>query len=305
MIYKCDECSKSFSSKQRLYYHMFKKVCSNKNKISCLFCSKKYKSKDTFLKHLNRKHKKKEKDLEILKNDKTNNENIKNLISENIKKLYKKKDLSNNIINHIEDIVNELEIKDNDKTYTCEKCNKIFSRYDSLKRHIDNHCNSSKNINIINNTINNTINVVNNITINNIGKENIETITDDVLFRCANLCYLGIIKLFKLVHIDIKENTNLYLTNIKNPYIYKYENNKWEMGESKEIFRKITDIKRDMIEDFFSNNQDKFTNFKKRNITKMFNDYKDGDLDKQFDKKIRLILINNKDKLKESFKNSQ
>lgn len=303
MTNKCKICEKVFSSKQRLKYHIKNKVCKKQDKIFCLFCKKKYKTNESFLRHLNRKHKKKKDDLDVLKNDKQNNDNIINLIKDNIQKLYNKKDLSNNIITHIEDIVNELDINEKDK-FKCIKCDKIFSRSDSLKRHIDKNC-CNKNVKIINNTINNTINVVNNITINNIGSENTELITDDILYKCANLCYLGIIKLFKLVHIDIKENKNLYLTNIKNPYIYKYENNKWELGESNEILKKITDSKRDMIEEFFTNNLDKFTKFKKINISRMFNDYKQGNLDKQFNKKIRLILINNKDKLKESFENNK
>ena len=101
--------------------------------------------------------------------------------------------------------------------------------------------------------------------------------------------------------MDVNENKNLYLTSIKNPYIYKYENNKWQIGDSKEVIKQLTDDKRDMIEDFFTNNTEKFTMFKKNNISKMFNDYKVGNLDNKYEKKIRIMLVNNKDSLKRSF----
>ena len=332
-MYNCEKCNCIFSTKQMLDYHIKNKVClkkkKKKKKYKCLFCNKFYLNHTIFLDHLNAKHHKKE----ILSNkEDIIKENLYNNYLEynKILKESNNKDISNNKLNNIihkifnnvndnkynddiqydnssiNNIFNKKEIiKYNiDNKFKCKNCNKVFSRKYTLKRHMNNSCQKNTNINIINNTINNTtnnVNIVNNITINNIGQENTDTITDKVLERCANLCYLGIIELFKLIHMDINENKNLYLTSIKNPYIYKYENNKWQIADSKEVIKKLTDDKRDMIEDFVSNNLPKFTQFKRNNISKMFNDYKVGNLDNKYEKKIRIMLVNNKDSLRKSY----
>ena len=59
-MYKCKLCNKIFSSNQRLKYHEGNNVCMKiKKKFNCIFCSKIYNSKYTFLRHLNNKHPKK------------------------------------------------------------------------------------------------------------------------------------------------------------------------------------------------------------------------------------------------------
>ena len=58
---QCKKCLMTFSSKQRLKYHVINKVCdkNQKKKFYCIFCEKFYKTKYTFLRHLNNKHSKK------------------------------------------------------------------------------------------------------------------------------------------------------------------------------------------------------------------------------------------------------
>ena len=97
----------------------------------------------------------------------------------------------------------------------CEYCNKKFTRKDNLKRHIKLYCkkknnkfdniinnnNNNNNNNVINNNfinnnfINNNNNNNNNITINNtinnFGREKLDNISDNDIFRCINMCYDG------------------------------------------------------------------------------------------------------------------
>ena len=266
-MFKCKKCSSTFSSKQMLNYHIDNNVCAREDKkFSCIFCNKSYKTKYTFLRHLNKKHKKK----------------------------------SSHLLNPQK---NDLE---------CEYCNKVFTRKDNLNRHIKNYCkkartanniinNTTNNINTTNNTINNNCNNTYNITINNFGKESLESISDKDIFKCVNKCYNGIPALFKLIHIDTPENQNLYLTNIKNPYIYIYNDNKWILNELREILDYIQKEKKGMIEEYMEKNNNKFKTYKIRNINKMLEDYKKGNLEKRYNSKLKLLLINNKDILKRAY----
>ena len=270
MVFKCNKCKSKFSSNQMLNYHIDNNVCNDNSKpFKCLFCSKRYKTKFTFLRHLNSKHP-------------------------------KKITINKNII----------------KPMICQNCNKKFTRKYNLDRHIKKYCKKS-NINnttnnIINNTNNttnninshNTTNITNNITINNFGRESLEGISDNDIFKCVNMCYEGIPALFKLIHIDKPENQNLYLTNIQNPYIYIYSGNKWKLSEIKKILNYIQKDKKDIIEDYIENNNNKFKKYKIININKMINDHKEGLLEKRYNSKLKLLLINNKHKLKKSYKSN-
>ena len=292
-MYTCNKCSKTFSSKQRLKYHTTNNVCNKyEKKFHCIFCSKKYKTKYTFLQHLNLKHSK--------------------------KIVNKKLNTSQNLVNTSQKKENTSQKKENPQKKNdleCEYCNKVFTRKDNLNRHIKKYCKKVKTANITNNTTNNTTNNINttnntinnncnntyNITINNFGKESLESISDKDIFKCVNKCYNGIPALFKLIHIDTPENQNLYLTNIKNPYIYIYNDNKWILNELREILDYIQKEKKGIIEEYMEKNNNKFKKYKINNIKKMLEDYRNGNLEKRYNSKLKLLLINNKDILKKAY----
>ena len=258
-MFKCYNCKKSLSSRQRLQYHIKNNVCSLINKVNsqfyCSACDKYYKTKYTLLNHLNLKHSKK--------------------------------------------ISNETKIiKKNG--YVCDICNKYFCRSDSLTRHKEKYCRTKNYTTIINN-INNTTNIQNNIIINNFGNENMKFIKDDEILECINRCYSCIPELFKLIHIDTPENRNLYLSNMKDSFLYLYKNNKWELNDLDKILQYIKDDKKDLMEKYFLKNINKFKSFKKKNINKMIHDYNNGKLNKQYDKTLKMILVSNKDILKQSY----
>ena len=198
------------------------------------------------------------------------------------------------------------ECKNSNNCYECVFCGKVFSRKYNLKRHIEKYCSKrstnitiNKNCNIINNTTN--INNIQNIIINNFQSENIETLTKSDILKCIERCYSCIPLLFKMIHIDIPENRNLYLSNIKDSFLYTYKNNKWVIDDLKQILDCIKNDKKDLIEEYFYNNREHFKPYKQRNISKMLDEYKNGKLDLQYNKKIKLILFNNKDLLKDSY----
>ena len=182
----------------------------------------------------------------------------------------------------------------------CIYCNKVFKRKDSLSRHIEKYCkNKIGNTTIINNITTN--NIQNNIFINNFGNESMKSIKEENILECINRCYSCIPELFKLIHIDTPENRNLYLSNMKDSYLYLYKNNKWEVNDLDKILQYIKDDKKDLMEEYYNKNIDKFQTYKQRNIGKMINDYNNGKLNKQYDKKLKMILVSNKDVLKNTY----
>ena len=266
----CKNCNKIFSSKQVLQYHISHKVCMKiKKDFYCSFCNKYYKTKYTLLKHLNMKHPKNKNEL----------------------------------------------IKKKSEILRCNDCGKTFSRIDNLKRHREKYCKKESNktvinninitnniTNITNNTINNTINNTTNITINNFGSENINDINDTEILKCISRCYSCIPKLFKLIHIDIPENRNLYLSNMKDSFLYLYKDNKWELYDLNKILTYIREGKKDLMEKYYIKNIDKFNDYKQKNINKMIKDYNQGLLNKQYDKELKMLLVDHKEILKHSFK---
>ena len=117
------------------------------------------------------------------------------------------------------------------------------------------------------------------------------------------MCFEGIPALFKLIHIDTPENQNLYLTHIKNPYIYTYVENEWQLNNLNNVLDTVQKEKKGLIEEYIENNNDKFKKYKIKNINNMLKAYNNGELDKRYNSKLKLILINNKDVLKQSYEN--
>ena len=341
-MHQCLTCFKTFSSNQMLKYHTVNKVCLQHGKnVSCVFCSKLYKTKYTFLRHLNKKHMKKKVNLSknplqkppislqnppiSLQKPPISLQNPPNLL-QNPPNLLQNPPISlQNPPISLQNPPISLQKKEQNKQdkqnkLKCIYCYKNFTRKDNLKRHIKHRCkkrdikiinnneitnnkknNITTNINNNNNILNNISNNTYNVTINNFGREKMDSISDKDIFRCINKCYEGVPELFKLIHIDTPENRNLYLTNIKNPYIFTYNNNKWEIDELNKILDCIKKDKKDIIEEYIENNNNKFKQYKIKNIYKMLKDYNEGHLEKRYNCKLKLILLNNKDILKNTY----
>ena len=117
MTFNCEKCTKLFSSKQMLKYHISNKVCSQNNKIIlCNFCSRSYKTKYTLLQHLKEKHLKKKINI---------SSNIQQAIPQVTPQI-------------IPQIILQNKLK-------CKYCNKIFTRIDNVTRHIKKYCKKTNN----------------------------------------------------------------------------------------------------------------------------------------------------------------
>ena len=89
---------------------------------------------------------------------------------------------------------------------------------------------------------------------------------------------------------------------MKDSYLYLYKNNKWEIDDLDKILQYIKDDKKNIMEKYFSKHIDKFQSYKQKNINKMIDDYNKGKLNKKYDNKLKMLLVSNKELLKENYK---
>jgi hypothetical protein len=163
---------------------------------------------------------------------------------------------------------------------SCKHCLKCFKSNSSKNRHINNNrCTTIKNAkkeddkikvlkeelreeiikelkgmlknntinNINNNTTNTNTNTINNtqnnIIVNTFGKEDISHITDEmykqIFRRCLNSvpAYIGI----KYFNEQKPENSNVYIPDIKSPYVTTYNGQNWNINDRNKILEDLYD----------------------------------------------------------------
>ena len=265
-MYKCNLCSRVFSSKQWLDYHLAKKIPCNL-KLTCTICDKHFSSKQSLERHKIRKI-----------------PCVKKIVLTNAHKCSQNDEIVNNILEKNKS--NEIKLEENfeNQENICEYCNKIFSKKSNLTRHIKHYCKNRKKIleenkelkeeleilkaksvininntvtnntitnnNVTNNTVNNTIN---NIEINAFGKEDISCLTKDILFKVIKNPDSGIPLLIKLIHFnpEYPNNQNICIKNKKDNYLDVYNGQEWEKKNQKDTIDNLIISKKDMADDFF------------------------------------------------------
>ena len=253
VIYKCDRCGKSYYKKYDYNRHINRK---NQCKISAPICTELH--------------------------QKTPIE--KELVDTNKHTVIAPNELLTKTINIIDDK------KLFEKEYKCNYCNKQFSRYYSLNRHISLRCKikmdqdnqkeqifqkllnemmelkqeisqlkkSNKNINkgTINNSVDNSNNINNNVI--NIqlvayGKEDYDKLTEKEYKIIINKGFKSIQEAVKSLHFNKNrpENHNIYISNIRDNYVMIYDGNKWELRNRKETIEELFIAKKDILVDKF------------------------------------------------------
>lgn len=209
------------------------------------------------------------------------------------------------------------------KTYikpkpVCEYCNKEFSRNSNLNKHYK-RCKIKKHIlntedviekqniktsdfkntqpHIINNTtINNTIHntTINNIVIHNYGDENLSYLTNDDLTKFVKNLPPGIMKLIETIHFnpDHPENTNLRITNRKEPFIQIRKKNKWFLENKNEIINNLLSDKYSILEEHLNHISPEITLDDQKIIDRFRINYEENNV-KSMLKNIELLIINN------------
>ena len=155
------------------------------------------------------------------------------------------------------------------KNYTCQFCNKEFTRSDSLKKHTATRCKEKNNIiteleetvknlketvkdnnkettKIINNTnntnnINNTANNTANITINNYGEETSKYMSPKLLRRVLQYSpeFIELMIKSKFFNKYYPENKTVRINNVNSKYMHIRKNNKEVLAMKIEIIKDI------------------------------------------------------------------
>ena len=205
------------------------------------------------------------------------------------------------------------------KKNECKYCNKIFSRYDSLNRHIK-ICKKKKNIeeieinqnekiikmekeieklkknktNIQNNTniTTNNNHINNNIIINNYGNENLNHLRTRDFLKLFDGIFGAVPKLIEKIPFDRKhpENKNIKYTNKKLPFIKVVKDNKWQLVNKKPELLDLIDSKYYMLKEKYyeiiNKGKNNISDVQRSRIDSYFKKYQEED------KKIMLDLIN-------------
>ena len=205
----------------------------------------------------------------------------------------------------------------------CQYCNKQFKHRQSKFNHEKKFCKVKKEKNIIkhqeskihelekalvqaksvtnnttNNITNNTNNTLNQIVINNFGKENLDYITyKDIKKHLGYGPYGAIRRLIKMVHYDKKhpENHNIAITNKKSKYGSIKKDNVWQLISIKDMLNNLIETKFEMItEAYYGDIKDKVDGFKQKKYERFFEEfeYDEEKVRKYLDTKIHLMLMN-------------
>ena len=159
-----------------------------------------------------------------------------------------------------ESLYEKLQKSEKEKKKLYKQINKLLEKTTITNQRIN-----SDNINNIQNNQNNQ----NNITLNCYGNEDLSHITESLLDKLI-MCpgnMLG--KLTEIIHYnnDKPENMNIYIPNKREKYVKIFVKNEWIL-ENKKV--KINDILRrncGILDEHYTLNKDKYTNFSKRNYS--------------------------------------
>lgn len=214
----------------------------------------------------------------------------------------------------------------------CKYCKRIFSRTDSLNRHIKTKCkfkdenkylllekqnkeltkivedlikkvsklekNNNKKTNK-NNHNNNSFNTVKNnkIEINNYGSENIDYITEKVFKRLLNTPLSAIPKLIELKHFhpEHPENHNIKITNIHDKFAKIYKDKKWLVKHKKDVIQELVENGYADFEEFKDLNEDQLAEKIKEKYEIMEKYY--SDQEEKLLEKSEISVINGSNKL--------
>ena len=224
------------------------------------------------------------------------------------------------------------DIISNSKIHKCEFCMKGFTQMNSLYRHKNtlrckkmnnkeknkiikktnnivtkntNNINNStiNSNNTINNNINNINNSINNITINinPFGKENLDSLKRADKIKILNKLYLALPAALHKIHYDIPENRNFYLANKKNTkYITTFNGKNKIFKKSNQMKDKICSKIMSHLEEWFNTYQLKLLKNKKKELSKLFASYYNGELDDKYFDEIEMFLLSYSNDIKEN-----
>ena len=162
---------------------------------------------------------------------------------------------------------------ENDETFLLKKeIIQIKKNHDHERKQL--YSQISKLIDKVGNTTN-----IQNIQLNNYGKEDLSHITDELKTSFIKLPYGMIPKLIEAVHFSDKkpENKNIALTNKKENKVKIFSGNKWVYKDKEQTINDLVDGKYFILDTFFHNKISNLNNEQQTNYIKFKEYFDDGD----------------------------
>jgi len=249
---------------------------NNRNKkttdVLCGFCNKEYSNRNNLKRHLNQY---------------CNEKKI--ILAEKEKILYQ--------YNVVKNIKNDYEHANNS--------NKKLNEEETVKEVIENEKKETHQNTIINNnTTNNNININNNVNVNNVnilvnnfGKEDISHLTKKDFINYINKMYDGLTKLIEDCHFSDKNknNFNVYLTSMRNEFANIYQNDTWILKDVEDVIYQLKDDKLAILDQ----KAEEYNDDKLKNTIETFKQrlYSNTEAEKNLNKNIKLVMVNNSEKI--------
>jgi uncharacterized C2H2 Zn-finger protein len=148
---------------------------------------------------------------------------------------------------------------------------------------------SATQTNVLNASTSINTNHNNNISINVYGNENMSHITDAMYKSCFKQMQRAVEKLFNLKHFssNMKENQNIYISNLRDAYMMIYNSGKWDKVNKTITFNRIYYDLKDNLSDALDNMRSKKTIDSQ--LDKQFAWFVEDDLDDEQEAKFKKI----------------
>lgn len=258
--YICEKCSKEFTRRENLEYHISKNACKNRG-YSCKSCNKTFSSKSSMYRH-----------------------NRENCI------IKKQHDAAK-----IEIFDRLIKLEENNKRL--EEENTLLKREMRKMKSIDQTINNIYNSNDTNNT-NNGLIINNNITLVGYGNEDMTKLDKSEVLKVLQTGYKSALKLTETVHFNpnYPEYHNIYISNMKDKYAMMFDGTNWMLTTKDDLINRIYDDKKNYIEENLDAFVDSLTTARKRALERWLNTDEDDPNDnpkiKQIKDSIKLLLYN-------------
>lgn len=270
--YLCDNCNKTFTTKQSLNYHKTKQVCVVKVH-KCRYCTNVFASKSTMYRHMRNSCK-------IKKQTDEEKDGI-------YKQLIELQDKYQDLEKKLSDIQNGT-LMPTDNKLACSKKKGIVV---NNTKNIDNKINVEK-MNINMGTV-----INNNITLVAYGNEDISKLDRSEILKVLQNGYDSTLKLTESVHFNPKypEYHNIYISNMKDKYAMMFDGKSWTLTMKDELINRIYDDKKNYIEeninDFFASLSDS----RKKALERWLETVDEDKRIRKIKDEIRLLLYNKRD----------
>ena len=271
--FSCEDCDKTFTTKQSLNYHIRNGVCHKKPSNQCGICGKIFASRSGVS-----RHKKKcnvlpdDDDVDMFDNFNYNDDDLDAMSKKEMRKiLLRQKEMS--------------EMKESVRTRSNDSEKNINGPV-TINKNV-------KNVKNVNNVNNGTINV-SNVYLVGYGKENIGDLGYDELLKVYKKGFLSTCELIDKVHFNPKypENRNVYISNMKTKYAMIYNGNNWEMVTKDYLIQKLYNDKRYYIEDNLDTFYNSLLPSQQRALHRWLNMDEDSPENMKIKEDIKLLLYN-------------